>query len=113
MLLGLMTGLHEKIAVGDIGLDNKTAADGLAVGRPSGFVGKTLEQLISGSYTISDDTMYRLLALLADTGKNSARAFCTCRHDRTYSISEAWRKFSKMQLTLYGQLVEEWFQKMK
>jgi len=67
MLLGLMTGLHEKIAVGDIGLDNKTAADGLAVGRPSGFVGKTLEQLISGSYTISDDTMYQLLALLYDT----------------------------------------------
>lgn len=69
MLLGLMTGLHEKIAVGDIGLDNKTAADGLAVGRPSGFVGKTLEQLISGSYTISDDTMYQLLALLTDTEK--------------------------------------------
>jgi D-serine dehydratase len=67
MLLGLMTGLHEKIAVGDIGLDNKTAADGLAVGRPSGFVGKTLEQLISGSYTISDETMYQLLALLYDT----------------------------------------------
>lgn len=69
MLLGLMTGLHEKIAVSDIGLDNKTAADGLAVGRPSGFVGKTLEQLISGSYTISDETMYILLTMLADTEK--------------------------------------------
>ncbi|WP_391206304.1 D-serine ammonia-lyase [Psychrobacillus sp. L4] len=69
MLLGLMTGLHEKIAVSDIGLDNKTDADGLAVGRPSGFVGKTLEQLINGSYTISDETMYRLLALLVDTEK--------------------------------------------
>ena len=41
----------------------------LAVGRPSGFVGKTLEQLISGSYTISDETMYTLLALLHDTEK--------------------------------------------
>ena len=69
MLLGLMTGLHEKIAVSDIGLDNKTDADGLAVGRPSGFVGKTLEQLIDGSYTISDETMYRLLTLLVDTEK--------------------------------------------
>ncbi|MEK4484096.1 D-serine ammonia-lyase [Psychrobacillus sp. FSL H8-0484] len=67
MLLGMLTGLHDKIAVGDIGLDNKTAADGLAVGRPSGFVGKTMEQLISGSYTISDETMYTLLTLIADT----------------------------------------------
>ncbi|MFJ7825762.1 D-serine ammonia-lyase [Psychrobacillus sp. NPDC096623] len=67
MLLGLMTGLHEKISVADIGLDNKTDADGLAVGRPSGFVGKTLEKLISGSYTINDKTLYELLALLADT----------------------------------------------
>lgn len=69
MLLGLLTGLHENIAVSDIGLDNKTDADGLAVGRPSGFVGKTLEHLIDGSYTISDERMYQLLALLTDTEK--------------------------------------------
>lgn len=69
MLLGMMTGLHNNIAVEDFGLDNKTAADGLAVGRPSGFVGKTLEQLLSGSYTISDEMMYMLLALLVDTEK--------------------------------------------
>ncbi|TQR17784.1 D-serine ammonia-lyase [Psychrobacillus soli] len=69
MLLGMMTGLHEDIAVDEIGLDNKTDADGLAVGRPSGFVGKTLEQLLSGSFTISDEKMYTLLALLADTEK--------------------------------------------
>ncbi|MFJ8065852.1 D-serine ammonia-lyase [Psychrobacillus sp. NPDC096426] len=69
MLLGMMTGLHEDIAVDEIGLDNKTDADGLAVGRPSGFVGKTLEKLLSGSYTISDGKMYTLLALLADTEK--------------------------------------------
>lgn len=69
MLLGMMTGLHEDIAVDEIGLDNKTDADGLAVGRPSGFVGKTLEQLLSGSYTISDEKMYTLLALIADMEK--------------------------------------------
>ncbi|MCY8131760.1 D-serine ammonia-lyase, partial [Bacillus spizizenii] len=46
MLLGLYSGLHEQISVQDIGLDNRTAADGLAVGRPSGFVGKLIEPLL-------------------------------------------------------------------
>ncbi|NMC30850.1 MAG: D-serine ammonia-lyase [Veillonellaceae bacterium] len=67
MLLGLMTGLHDAVSVQDFGIDNITAADGLAVGRPSGFVGKNVGQLISGVYTVEDDEMYRLLSLLADT----------------------------------------------
>jgi len=67
MLLGLMTGLHEKIAVQDFGIDNQTEADGLAVGRPSGFVGRTLEHAISGVYTVSDEKLYLLLKKMADT----------------------------------------------
>ena len=64
MYLGVYTGLHEKISVQDIGIDNVTAADGLAVGRPSGFVGRAMHRLIDGYYTISDNQMYRLLAML-------------------------------------------------
>lgn len=67
MLIGLMTGLNDQVSVQDFGIDNKTEADGLAVGRASGFVGKTLGELISGAYTITDDNLYVLLKDLADT----------------------------------------------
>lgn len=69
MLLGLMTGLHNKISVEDFGIDNKTEADGLAVGKPSGFVGKTMENLLSGAYTIDDNKLYRFLTALVDEEK--------------------------------------------
>ncbi len=67
MILGVYTGLHEKIAVQDIGIDNLTAADGLAVGRPSGFVGHAMQRLIDGYYTLQDKEMYQLLSLLDST----------------------------------------------
>ncbi|WP_429239341.1 D-serine ammonia-lyase [Aeromonas veronii] len=65
MLLGIHTGLHDAIAVQDLGIDNLTAADGLAVGRASGFVGRAMERLLDGFYTLSDQEMYDLLGLLA------------------------------------------------
>lgn len=67
MFLGLMTGYHDQVCVQDFGIDNKTAADGLAVGRASHFVGRTIESFLSGSYTITDEHMYELLAAIADT----------------------------------------------
>lgn len=67
MLIGSMTGLHDKVNVQDFGIDNVTAADGLAVGRPSAFVGKTVENLLSGIYTVDDQLLFKLLAILIDT----------------------------------------------
>ncbi|PGL67462.1 D-serine ammonia-lyase [Bacillus sp. AFS055030] len=66
MLIGLMTGLHDQVSVQDFGIDNKTDADGLAVGRPSGFVGKIIEPFLSGSYTICDEKLYTMLKDLVD-----------------------------------------------
>jgi len=67
MLLGLMTRKHSEVSAQEFGVDNITAADGLAVGRPSGFVGKALEKDISGVFTVQDDCLYRILRKLADS----------------------------------------------
>lgn len=67
MILGMATGLHNKISVRDIGIDNKTIADGLAVGRASGFVGRFIEPFLDACYTVHDWRMSALLALLADS----------------------------------------------
>ena len=64
MMLGVYTGRHDEVSVQDFGIDNVTAADGLAVGRASGFVGKAMQRLLDGFYTVSDEEMYSLLALM-------------------------------------------------
>lgn len=67
MLLGMSTGLNSEICVQDLGLDNHTIADGLAVGRASGFVGSVMAPFMSGCYSLHDDRMYQMLAQLADS----------------------------------------------
>ena len=58
MLLGMMTGLHNEISVTDLGLTNQTEADGLAVGRASEFVGKVMEPILSGCFTVEDSFLF-------------------------------------------------------
>ena len=62
-LLGRLTGLDDGIEVGDVGLGALTVADGLAVGRPSGFVGKAVGHLLHGYATVTDDDLLRTLAV--------------------------------------------------
>ena len=61
MLLSLITGKGDNISVQDFGIDNITEADGLAVGKASGFVSSFLKNDISGCYTVEDEKLYRLL----------------------------------------------------
>lgn len=67
MLVGMYTGLHDSVSVQDFGIDNNTCADGLAVGRPSAFIGRVMEPLLSGIYTVEDENLYRLLTLMHDS----------------------------------------------
>ncbi|MGG1688270.1 D-serine ammonia-lyase [Pseudalkalibacillus sp. NRS-1564] len=67
MLIGLMTGLHDQVSVQDFGIDNITAADGLAVGRPSGFVGRVVQPILNGVYTVTDERMKEMLRWIYET----------------------------------------------
>lgn len=67
VLVGLITGELSNISVQDLGIDNKTEADGLAVGRASNFATVMSAQIISGEYTIEDNELYALLTQLMDS----------------------------------------------
>ncbi len=58
MLLGMASGMQNKVCVQDFGLSGQTHADGLAVGRPSGFVGGVMTHLLSGEMTLQDKRIY-------------------------------------------------------
>lgn len=66
MLLGVMTGLHNHISVKDIGLTGKTAADGLAVSRASGFVSKIIGNQLDGIFTVQDDCLFQMVSILVN-----------------------------------------------
>lgn len=67
MMLGMATGENQLVSVQDFGIDNVTVADGLAVGRASGFVGRLMRPFMSGCYSLTDERMYKMLAQLADS----------------------------------------------
>jgi len=69
MLAGMASGLHSAVCVQDFGLSGKTHADGLAVSRPSGFVGRMVEPLLSGEITMCDADLYDYMRLLLETEK--------------------------------------------
>lgn len=67
MLVSLATGVHDEASVNDFGLENRTEADGLAVGRASGFISRTIQPLLAGVFTVKDRELFRMLAGIWDT----------------------------------------------
>ncbi|HPW99248.1 MAG TPA: D-serine ammonia-lyase [Sedimentibacter sp.] len=67
MLIGMATGLHNDISVQDLGIDGKTHADGLAVGRPSKLVGKMMDYVLGGVFTVDDYKLYNYMRYLNET----------------------------------------------
>ncbi len=67
MFLGVRTGRHSDICVQDIGLTGATAADGLAVARPSRFIGPTIGPLISGFAALPDEVIRAGVGVLHET----------------------------------------------
>ncbi|WP_166416483.1 D-serine ammonia-lyase [Cochlodiniinecator piscidefendens] len=62
-LVQLAAGLEKQVTVYDIGLTNKTEADGMAVAEVSWFIAQVMHPLLSGVYTVEDDDLFRWLAL--------------------------------------------------
>ncbi|GJD96383.1 D-serine ammonia-lyase [Methylobacterium iners] len=61
MLVQLVAGTHRPVSVYDIGLDNRTAADGLAVAAASMLVARTVGDLVEAIVTVSDADLFAWL----------------------------------------------------
>ncbi len=66
-LVQLASGADFPVSVYDIGLDNRTEADGLAVGQASELVASLMRPQLGGVFTVSDDELYLNLLALKDT----------------------------------------------
>ncbi|MFJ6324878.1 MULTISPECIES: D-serine ammonia-lyase [unclassified Rhizobium] len=66
MLVQLLSG-DTVTSVYDVGLDNKTEADGLAVAQASMLVAPLMQSRLSGIYTVHDEQLYWLLAKASQT----------------------------------------------
>ena len=64
VILGLATGLNSAISADDLQLDGITAADGLAVSRPSEVVCQTMHHILDGAFTVGDKDLFAYLALI-------------------------------------------------
>jgi D-serine dehydratase len=63
MLVQLLSGIEEPVSVYDLGLSNRTEADGLAVGQASMLVAPLMRTRLDAVYTLCDQQLLALLHL--------------------------------------------------
>lgn len=66
-LVHMMSGSKELVSVYDVGLTNRTEADGMAVARMSAFVADVMKPMLSGIFTVADDDLFRWLWMAETT----------------------------------------------
>ncbi|KOF17399.1 serine dehydratase [Ensifer adhaerens] len=66
-LVHMMSGSEELVSVYDVGLTNKTEADGMAVARMSAFVAIVMRELLAGIYTVADGDLLKMLLAAYET----------------------------------------------
>lgn len=81
MLVQLASREDRPVSVYEIGLDNRTEADGLAVGQASKFVAPLMRPLVSGVFTVRDEDLFEGLFLCEQTEglriePSAAAGFC-------------------------------------
>lgn len=67
MLVQLAADRDEPMSVYDVGLDNRTDADGLAVGQASYLVSPLMASQLAGVFTVNDEQLYAQLLMLKQT----------------------------------------------
>ncbi|MBL4929466.1 D-serine ammonia-lyase [Fuscibacter oryzae] len=60
-IVHMMSGQRDLVSVYDVGLTNRTEADGMAVARMSAFVAEVMRPMLSGVFTVADDDLFRWL----------------------------------------------------
>lgn len=98
MLIGMATGLHNDICVQDLGIDGKTHADGLAVGRPSKLVGKMMDYVLGGVFTVDDYKLYDNMRYLHNTENINIEPSACAAFEGVVSIekSEEGKEYLKL-----------------
>ncbi|MFT2215488.1 D-serine ammonia-lyase [Rhizobium giardinii] len=66
-LVHMMSGSEDLVSVYDVGLTNRTEADGMAVARMSAFVATVMRNMLAGVFTVADNDLFKWLGLAHST----------------------------------------------